>query len=192
MLIIYSKDLVNDTYACENDRTLNGIMKGEFGFQGYVMSDWSAQHSTMSAVAGLDVCITVHLCINCLCSSFWEQMTMPGDITFGSGTSWFGQNLTDFVNNGTIAASRVDDMATRILAGWYLLHQDSNYPPGKNRFELLQIAQSNFDLQSASTPSSLSTKPQTSTLTFRMTTIRLSVRLVPQAPFFSRTKVLYL
>ena len=30
-------------------------MKREFGFQGYIMSDWSAQHSTMSAVAGLDV-----------------------------------------------------------------------------------------------------------------------------------------
>lgn len=57
---------------------------------------------------------------------------MPGDITFSSGTSWFGQNLTNFVLNGTIAASRVDDMATRILAGWYLLHQDSSsYPNGK-------------------------------------------------------------
>ena len=27
-------DLINDTYACENDKTLNGILKGEFGFQG--------------------------------------------------------------------------------------------------------------------------------------------------------------
>ena len=57
-------------------------------------------------------------------------MTMPGDITFNSGTSYFGQNLTDFVNNGTIPASRVDDMATRILASWYLLGQDKNYPAG--------------------------------------------------------------
>ena len=48
-------DLVNDTFACENDRTINQILKGENGFRGYVMSDWSAQHSTMSAVAGLDV-----------------------------------------------------------------------------------------------------------------------------------------
>ena len=56
---------------------------------------------------------------------------MPGDITFNSGTSWFGQNLTNFVLNGTIAASRVDDMATRILASWYLLKQDSaGYPAG--------------------------------------------------------------
>lgn len=34
---------------------LNDVLKREFGFQGYVMSDWSAQHSTMSAVTGLDV-----------------------------------------------------------------------------------------------------------------------------------------
>ena len=47
--------MVNDTYACDNNKTLNDILKREFGFQGYVMSDWSAQHDTMSAVAGLDV-----------------------------------------------------------------------------------------------------------------------------------------
>ena len=51
-------DLVNDTYACDNNKTLNDILKREFGFQGYVMSDWSAQHDTMSAVAGLDVSVT--------------------------------------------------------------------------------------------------------------------------------------
>lgn len=58
-------------------------------------------------------------------------MTMPGDITFQSGTFWWGQNLTDFVKNGTIAEARVDDMATRIVAGWYLLGQDKTYPNGK-------------------------------------------------------------
>ena len=57
-------------------------------------------------------------------------MTMPGDITFNSGTSWFGQNLTDFVNNGTIAQGRLDDMAIRILASWFFLHQDGKYPNG--------------------------------------------------------------
>ncbi|OBZ74882.1 putative beta-glucosidase L [Grifola frondosa] len=107
--VMCSYNLVNDTYACENDRTMNQLLKGELGFQGYVMSDWSAQHSTLGAVAGLD-------------------MSMPGDITFGSGTSYFGANLTAFVLNGTIAESRVDDMAERILAGWYFLGQDENYP----------------------------------------------------------------
>lgn len=39
-------------------------------------------------------------------------MTMPGDITFDSGTSYFGANLTAFVQNGTIPESRVDDMGS--------------------------------------------------------------------------------
>jgi len=75
-------------------------------------------------------------------------MSMPGDITFLSPTSYFGANLIAYVNNGTIPEGRVDDMgaiyfqhfgishnitkisATRILASWYLLEQDSpSYPP---------------------------------------------------------------
>ena len=109
--VMCSYNLVNGRYACENNRTLNGILKSEFGFQGFVMSDWSATTSTLSAIAGLD-------------------MTMPGDITFDSGTSYFGGNLTAYVQNGTIPETRVDDMATRILAGWYFLGQDSpKYPP---------------------------------------------------------------
>jgi beta-glucosidase-like glycosyl hydrolase len=89
---------------------LNGILRNELGFQGFVMSDWSTQHSTISAMTGLD-------------------MTMPGDITFDSGTSYFGANLTAYVQNGTIPEARVNDMAIRILASWYLLGQDSpDYP----------------------------------------------------------------
>ena len=57
-------------------------------------------------------------------------MSMPGDISFGSGTSWFGGNLTAFVENGTISEARVNDMAERVIAGWYLLGQDKNYPDG--------------------------------------------------------------
>ncbi|KAM5539610.1 hypothetical protein V8D89_006719 [Ganoderma adspersum] len=107
--VMCSYNLINDTYACENDRTLNQILKGEIGFQGYVVTDWVAQRSTLAAVAGLD-------------------LSMPGDISPDSGTSWFGANLTAFVENGTIAESRVDDMAERIIAAWYLLGQDDNYP----------------------------------------------------------------
>jgi beta-glucosidase-like glycosyl hydrolase len=56
-------------------------------------------------------------------------MSMPGDIFPDSGTSYFGANLIAYVQNGTIPRSRVDDMATRILASWYFLHQDlPSYP----------------------------------------------------------------
>ncbi|KAI5120132.1 hypothetical protein M0805_001900 [Coniferiporia weirii] len=108
--VMCSYNQINETYACENDRTVNQILKGEFGFRGFVMSDWSATESTLGAVDGLD-------------------MTMPGDITFDSGTSYFGGNLTAYVNNGSISEARVDDMATRIAAAWYYLHQDDpSYP----------------------------------------------------------------
>ncbi|KAI0820480.1 glycoside hydrolase superfamily [Trametes gibbosa] len=107
--VMCSYNQVNQTYACENDRTLNQLLKDEGAFQGYVMSDWGAHHSTLAAVAGLD-------------------MSMPGDITFSSHTSWWGANLTAFVQNGTIDEGRVDDMAERIIAAWYLLDQDQNYP----------------------------------------------------------------
>lgn len=53
---------------------------------------------------------------------------MPGDITFDSGTSYFGGNLTAYVKNNTISLSRLDDMATRIVAAWYYTHQDQGYP----------------------------------------------------------------
>ena len=43
-------------------------------------------------------------------------MTMPGNIVFGSGDSYFGGNLTTYVNNGTIPEARVDDMAVRYVS----------------------------------------------------------------------------
>lgn len=67
------------------------------------MSDWAAQHSGVSsALAGLD-------------------MTMPGDTFFDSGLSYWGANLTVAVLNGTVPQFRLDDMATRIIAAWYLV-----------------------------------------------------------------------
>ncbi|KAL4078112.1 glycoside hydrolase superfamily [Scleroderma yunnanense] len=107
--VMCSYNLVNGTYACENDKLLNDILKREFGFQGYVQSDWSATMSTLSATKGLD-------------------MTMPGDITFNSGDSYFGGNLTAYVKEGHISEERLDDMATRIIAAWYYLKQDIAYP----------------------------------------------------------------
>ncbi|KAH7882461.1 glycoside hydrolase family 3 protein [Phlebopus sp. FC_14] len=107
--VMCSYNLVNNTYACDNDKIMDDILKREFGFQGFVQSDWGATMSTLGAVAGLD-------------------MTMPGDITLGSGTSYFGSNLTDYVDEGYISTKRLDDMATRIVAAWYYLHQDSAYP----------------------------------------------------------------
>ncbi|GAB5585921.1 hypothetical protein Unana1_00821 [Umbelopsis nana] len=110
--IMCSYNKINGVYACENDDTLNRILKEELGFQGFIQSDWAATMSGVpSALGGLD-------------------MTMPGDIAFGSNTysTYFGANLAEAVKNGSVPLSRVDDMATRILASWYKLVQENNYP----------------------------------------------------------------
>ena len=41
---------LNGTYACENSKSLNGLLKEELGFQGYVMSDWGGTHSGIAGV----------------------------------------------------------------------------------------------------------------------------------------------
>lgn len=47
---------VNGHYCCENDPLLRQLLKGEWGFDGFVVSDWLATQSTVeSALAGLDV-----------------------------------------------------------------------------------------------------------------------------------------
>ncbi|KIL93909.1 hypothetical protein FAVG1_02471 [Fusarium avenaceum] len=103
--VMCSYNRVNGTYACENSKLMNGILKSELEFDGFVLLDWNAQHNLESANAGLD-------------------MVMP------MGGFW-GENLTQAVENGTVAESRVTDMATRILAAWYLVGQDNDFPtPG--------------------------------------------------------------
>ncbi|KAJ5546415.1 hypothetical protein N7494_004000 [Penicillium frequentans] len=109
--VMCSYNQINNSYACQNSYVLNKLLKAELGFQGFVMSDWSAQMSGVaSALAGLD-------------------MTMPGDIAFDSGTSYWGSNLTVAVLNGTVPQWRVDDMAVRIMAAWYYVGVENNYVP---------------------------------------------------------------
>ncbi|RYF45544.1 MAG: glycoside hydrolase family 3 protein, partial [Cytophagaceae bacterium] len=37
--VMCSYNRINETYGCQNSKTLNGLLKNELGFQGYVMSD---------------------------------------------------------------------------------------------------------------------------------------------------------
>ncbi len=54
--IMCSYNRINSSYACQNSKDLNGLLKEELGFQGYVMSDWGGTHSGWpAAVAGLDM-----------------------------------------------------------------------------------------------------------------------------------------
>lgn len=109
--VMCSYTQINNSYGCQNSYTLNKLLKGELDFQGFVMSDWQAQHSGVgSALAGLD-------------------MTMPGDVLFDTGTSFWGTNLTVAILNGTVPQWRLDDMATRIVAAWYYVGRDQSQVP---------------------------------------------------------------
>ncbi|CAJ2509729.1 Uu.00g056290.m01.CDS01 [Anthostomella pinea] len=101
--VMCSYNRINSTYACMNSKLMNGILKTDLAFDGFVLLDWNAQHTLNSANAGLD-------------------MVMP------SGGS-FGANLTEAVQNGTVSGDRVTDMATRIVAAWYLVGQDGDKFP---------------------------------------------------------------
>ncbi|WP_420140905.1 glycoside hydrolase family 3 C-terminal domain-containing protein [Sphingomonas sp.] len=53
--VMCSYNLVNGIYACQNSWLNNTVLKGDWGFRGYVMSDWGAQHDTVKdALGGLD------------------------------------------------------------------------------------------------------------------------------------------
>ena len=106
-----SYNQINNSYGCQNSYTLNYLLKGELDFQGFVMSDWQAQHSGVgSALAGMD-------------------MSMPGDVLFDTGTTFWGTNLTVAILNGTVPEWRLNDMATRIIAAWYYVGRDNYSVP---------------------------------------------------------------
>jgi len=88
--VMCSYNLLNGDYACENNYLLNEVLKKDFGFQGFVVSDWGATHSVAkAAMAGLDV-------------------EMPGN-------DHFGEPLKKAVESGAVPMSRLDDMVHRIL-----------------------------------------------------------------------------
>lgn len=104
--IMCSYNMLNGSSTCQNSKALNGLLKTELGFQGYVISDWGAQRGGIaSADAGLDV-------------------AMPTSPLWGAS----GGNLSEAVRNGSLSDSRLRDMATRIIGAWYQLGQDEGYP----------------------------------------------------------------
>src|SRR5256714_1918789 len=115
--VMCSYQMVNNSYACANSKLLNGILKDELGFQGYVQSDWLAQRrGVASALAGLD-------------------MSMPGDGLFWrDGASLWGPQMTVAVLNGSLPLERLNDMVTRIVAAWYQVGQDTwERPPPEGK-----------------------------------------------------------
>ena len=94
--VMCSYNLINGRWGCENDYLLNKVLKHDWGFKGFVMSDWGAVHSTADAANdGLDE-FTGFCCT--------------------TDTPWFGpKELKAAIASGAIPLSRIDDMAERIL-----------------------------------------------------------------------------
>jgi beta-glucosidase len=99
--VMCSYNLVNGRWACENDYLLNQVLKQDWGFKGFVMSDWGAVHSTADAANnGLDQ-FTGFPCCNSTAAQFAPSLLMAA------------------LRSGQIPAWRLDDMAERII--WSLI-----------------------------------------------------------------------
>lgn len=91
--VMCSYNQTNGVYDCENSHLLNDVLKGDWKFPGFVMSDWWATHSTATAaVNGLDQ----------------EQPNQQYFSTLGSA-----------VSSGQVPQSRLDNMVHRILRAMY-------------------------------------------------------------------------
>ncbi len=81
---------INGVHACEYEYTLTDVLKKDFGFKGFVISDWGGTQSTVkAALAGLDI-------------------EMPGNDSFGA-------LLKKAVESGEVPMARLNDMVHRIL-----------------------------------------------------------------------------
>jgi beta-glucosidase len=109
---------LNGEYACENPYLIDEVLKKTWGYQGWVMSDWGATHSTVaSALAGFD-------------------QEMP------SG-KYYADGLKAAIENGKVPMARLNDMVHRILRTAYAFGIFDNPPAPRpvNPFPGAEVAQ---------------------------------------------------
>ena len=90
---------INGAYACENPHTLTDVLKTDWGWKGWVMSDWGAVHSVDAAAAGLD-----------------QESGQELDRQV-----FFDQPLREALAGGKLTQARLDDMVHRILRSEFAL-----------------------------------------------------------------------
>jgi beta-glucosidase len=104
--VMCSYNSINGDYACQNKYTLTDVLKTDWQFKGFVVSDWGGTHSTVRAsAAGLDN----------------EQ---PMD-------DFYGEKLKQAVKAGKVPKAQLDDHVHRILRS---LFEDGlfDYPTQKS------------------------------------------------------------
>ena len=93
--VMCSYNRINGDYACENTYTLHDVLKKDWGFKGFVISDWGGTHSTAKAsAAGLD-----------------QEQPMA---------DYFGPALAEAVKDGKVPMVEIDDHARRVLYAEFL------------------------------------------------------------------------
>ena len=96
MSVMPAYNKVNGDYCSENEHLLNEILRGEWGFKGFTVSDWGGTHSTMGAMLhGLNV-----------------QMT---------GSNYLGQPVIDSIKAGKLTEDLVDEKVRQILRVRYAI-----------------------------------------------------------------------
>jgi beta-glucosidase len=92
--VMCSYNRINGDYACENKYLLTDVLKNDWKFKGFVLSDWQGAHSTAKASnAGLD----------------HEE---PGEI-------FYGDAMKKAVEDKTVPISELDDHVHRILRSMF-------------------------------------------------------------------------
>ncbi|BAK84923.1 beta-glucosidase [Komagataeibacter medellinensis] len=114
--VMCSYNRVNDLYACENPYLLNTTLKQDWHYPGFVMSDWGATHSSArAALAGLD-------------------QESAGD--HADARPYFTALLAADVKAGRVPASRIDDMAQRIVRSLFAAGLVS-HPPQRGPLDVV-------------------------------------------------------
>ena len=105
--IMSAYNRVNGLYCAENPPLLRDILKGDWGFRGFVESDWGAgtRSTVPSALAGLDI-----------------EMPLA---------SHYGQKLVDAVLAGEVSVATLDDAVRRVLRTKLCFRLDTD-PPQPN------------------------------------------------------------
>lgn len=88
---------VNGIYSCENKELLQRILKDDWKYRGFVMSDWGAVHSAEAALTGLDI----------------EMGSQLDRLLYGN--VWFDKPLAEAAKDKPEYSARLDDMNRRIL-----------------------------------------------------------------------------
>ena len=109
----------NGTYCAHNHYLLNDILKGELGFDGLVVSDWSAVKGTDAVTAGIDIEMGTDL----------EQMARGQEIDYSK--FYLADTVVALVKNGDVDEAIIDEKVRRILRVMFRIHKFDERPPGE-------------------------------------------------------------